>query len=83
MWPAATWIVVGLEIRRSHVEVALGFGFVALPRQRMRRPAGAKAASEPYFRAEIEERLVPVAEPTLLALGAQASSTGAGQEHRL
>ena len=47
--PAATWIVVGWVSRRSQVEVAPARGFAALPRQRIRRPAGTKAACGPYL----------------------------------
>ena len=50
MCPAATWMVVGAVMRRSHVETAVGFGLAAFPRQRMSSPAGTKVAPEPYFR---------------------------------
>ena len=62
MWPAATWIVVGVEMRRSHVDTGLAAGLPAVPRQRMSRPAGVKAARRSVLAGEVEERLVPVAE---------------------
>ena len=70
MWPAAMWIVVGVVMRRSHVETALAAGFAALPRQRIRRPAGRECCARAVLPREFEERLVSVTELALLALGA-------------
>ena len=81
MWPAATWIVVGVVMRRSHVETALAAGVAALPRQRMRRPAGVNAASGPYFRARSNSASLRSQSCALLALRA-GELDGAGQEHR-
>ena len=77
MCPAAMWIVVGWEIRRSQVETALAFGVAAFPRQSSRRPAGTNPASGPYLRessksASVREQRRPRS-PLM-----QASSTGPG-----
>ena len=77
MCPAATWIVMRSVIRRSQVEIGLGFGAAALPRQRMRSPAGTNAAVV-VLAAELVERLAPRADRPRSPL-AQASSTGPGR----
>ncbi len=63
-------MVVGVVMRRSHVETAPAAGLAALPRHRMRSPAGMKAAAVPYFLRQVEESLAAVAELSLLALRA-------------
>jgi hypothetical protein len=78
MCPAAMWIVVGLEIRRSHDEVALDFGFAALPRQRIRSPEGTKPALRPYFLLSSEIASARL-QSRLRSPLAQASSTGPGR----
>ena len=82
MWPAATWIVVGVEMRRSHVETALGArgggGPAAQDEEAGRRERGRR----PVLPREVEERLVAVAEPPLLALRTRELHRP-GQEHRL
>ena len=82
MWPAATWIVVGAVMRRSHVEIVLGLGLAALPRHRMSSPAGTNAAPEPYFRESSNSASLRL-QSRPCSPDAHASSTGAGQEHRL
>src|SRR6476619_2179246 len=70
-------MVVGVAMRRSHVEIVLAVGLAALPRQRKRRPAGVYAALGPYFlarskRASFRSQSFPS------SLFAHASSTGPG-----
>src|SRR5262245_24896011 len=71
-------MVVGWKILRSQVDTALGSGLAALPRQRMRSPAGTKAALDPYLRESAKSALVRSQSGPCSAF-AQASSTGPGR----
>ena len=82
MWPAATWIVVGVVMRRSHVETALARRVGGAPAAEDQQAGRHEGRGRSVLPREVEERLVAVAELALPRPSRTRARPGR-EEHRL